>query len=441
MAALRDIKKKIVEESIREGRSTATGKISQQWIDGLSRSWESRWRENPRLVNRFKLGVAVQVDGLNFQRTNGFLKVSRITGMSEVRTVTSRRVLDLVAAMGRGLQFAMRVNGSPHHKYQSGAMGIEYPLGSRVFFERTIPTQRLREVSALDEVMELMLKADVWSIQQQGMRNQWKRTPLGLPGDWKPSQNGWEYRSFPSFVHSPWEMLLTLTLAKLAVCRPDLVLGPGNCGLRLAPAENRIKFILSYFRGIDDDAELCWEVLKKYGLPKKIAMNSAWGLQNLPSLSTNGVLEDKIRPEASSVETLWHHIMENLPMQVVGEVEKLIIEIPKGWRRDWSFPRAFKREGEIIIPEVKFGRYPESSIYAPSWWLRKQSMKLKGITTSSDQERFGINRAWAKKNPRRLEELFLDGSIGRWTLAAVLSGGAEVAAKKPHSSTVLEVKY
>lgn len=434
MAALREIKKQIVEESVREGRSTATGKISQQWITNLSRTWEPQWREHPRLVNHFEISTAVQVGGMNLQRSNGFLKVDSSCGISSIHTASSRRVLDLVAAMGRGLQSAMRFYGTAFHQYHSGGMGKDTPLGGRVRFARTTPSSRLREVAALDVVMELMLGAGVWSKDHQRMRNQWKHTPLGLPGDWKPRENGWEYRGFPSFVHSPWEMMLTLTLAKLAVCRPDLLTGDV---LTYSPIQ-RVSLILSYFRGLDDDAELCWEMLRVYGLPKPQKMHSMWSLNNLPIHSVNAMLVAEVPPAATSTQTLFHRMMKNLPMQVVEGRDELFTLIPKGWRRDSTLNMGLKREGETV-PEIKFGSYGKA-ISAPPWWLKRQSKRLQGVSTMP-QNIFLIDKRWKQKNPRRFRELFLDGSLGRWMIEAVVAGEAVVTPSPKKQKILVEVKY
>lgn len=437
MVALREIKKKIVEDSVREGRSTATGEISQQWITNLSRTWEPQWREHPRLVNHFEISTAVQVGGMNLQRSNGFLRGDSKYGISSIHTASSRRVLDLVAAMGRGLQAAMGLHGTACHQYHSGGMGKDSPLGGRIRFARTTPTSRLREVSALDVVMELMLGAGVWSKDHQRMRNQWKHTPLGLPGDWKPREGGWEYRGFPSFVHSPWEMMLTLTLAKLAVCRPDLF-GVGYTFVEKFSPESKIKFILSYFRGLDDDAELCWEMLRVYGLPRPQEMHTMWSLHDLPTHSVNAMLVAEVSPAATSTQTLFHRMMKNLPMQVVEGRNELFTLIPKGWIRDSILNMGLKREGETV-PAIKFGSYGVS-ISAPSWWLKRQSKKLQGISTQP-QNIFFIDRRWKQKNPRRFRELFLDGSIGRWTIEAVVAGETRGTTASKKQKILVEAKY
>ena len=436
MAEFRDIKRRIVEESVRQGRSVATGPISTEWVKGLERQWRVGYREIPRLVNRFTVGARVMVGArregeLRASATvpGGFARLQPATRSVMITAKGSRRVLEVVGNLAFALQGADALSTHPgNYAWESGGWLKEgFPLSGRVGFARLRTENRLREVAALDEVMELLIAAGVFSQVEQKLRNTWAMAPVGLPGDWKKQSWGWEYRGFPSFVESPAQAMLVLTLAKLAVVRPDLVLNPGHWEGRPGEAEHRIKMLLAFFRGLDDDAELCWEMLRRHGLPTKPrGMNTVWGITFLPRVERKGIGVVAAKATESIRAKVWAALVENTPIPVIGGYESLMVEIPKGWKPVGMVPMVFRgtlHRGEHS--DVVAARLHESEMEAPTWWVQRQKEKITrlGVKVKSKPSYSFVLSSYALKYKLpAFKELLCDGSIGVWKLEDVVAG-------------------
>jgi len=436
MAEFRDIKRRIVEESVRQGRSVATGPISNEWVKGLERQWRVRYREIPRLVNRFTIGARVMVGArregeLRASATvlGGFARLHQATRSVMVTAKGSRRVLEVVGNLAFGLQGAdVLSTHSGAYSWESGGWLKEgFPLSGRVGFARLRTENRLREVVALDEVMELLISAGVFSREEQKLRNTWPMAPVGLLGDWKKQSWGWEYRGFPSFVESPAQAMLVLTLTKLAVVRPDLIMLNRTNGDSPEYATHRIKMFLAYFRGLDDDAELCWEMIRRHGLPKKPrGMNTAWGITFLPKVERKGIGVVAAEAPKGIQAKIWAALVENTPIPVIGGYESLMVEIPKGWKPVGMVPMVFR--GTLHIGEhsnVVAARLHESEMEAPTWWAQRQRVKIARLglkVKSKPSYNFVLSSYALKRKLSVFKELLCDGSIGVWKLEDVMAG-------------------
>jgi hypothetical protein len=189
-----------------------------------------------------------------------------------------------------------------------------------------------------------------------------------------------------------------------------------------ARASTRIDYILSYFRGLDDDAELCWEMIRRHGLPTKkpLSINTAWGLRFLPRVEGNGIWESAAEAPKGIAQKSWGKLVEGLPFTAVGGYERLVREIPKGWNVVGMVPAIFRgtlRKGKVSEVQV-VGRLSTSvDLEAPSWWADRQKGKLGrlGITVNSKPSfGFVVGRKAVQMKLPQLREVLCDGSIGVW---------------------------
>lgn len=460
MAAFKEIKRRVVEESVRRGESVATGPISQRWVDGLTRAWEPQWRESPRLVNRFEITPWAKVMGsymgeeLRLKGLDGFAWGERPVWL---RAKGSKRVLECVGNLAYAMQ-GMVALGEVSRSVEIAGVGEK--LGGWVEFGRTRVEGRLREVAALDEVMELLVSAGVWSREEQKKRAAEASGPKGLVGDWEKTKWGWKYQGFPGWMQHPRVAMLVLTLAKLAVANPTL--WGTSSYLDQKSAEYKLRMILSYFRGLDDDAELCWEMIRRHGLPKYEGgdVRKAWGTLGVRRVEKKGmwVREAELPPEWK--ESVWKHLLAGVGFPAMGGYERLVREVPVGWRKIENDPlRLFEgrvcREG-ASAPKVELVGFGSRLMEVPGGWWRKNRERVQGILGkplrneeihTNNSNVFYVSTSWVRKkeNRRKLREILAHGSLGVWKLEEVLEGKVveekQEVAREPRVKILFEGKW
>lgn len=281
-----------------------------------------------RFINRFKVGGDPEFIFMNEgQRVNAstfHLKTAIFAGadsngrLVEVRPRANRSTLIVTASILSELRFLARFwPNTLNYEWVTGGWLLDDGIGGHVHFGRKRPT-RAGEINALDAMFFVLMDLGVLPVKEQLRRQQGDRfgQRYGQPGDIRIQKHGYEYRTLPSYLDSPWMAFFVLTMAKLSVVNPNLLTGwhemptKKNIGL--------IRNLLAYYKGRDDDAMLCHYLLVKLGLPKHIGgdFRERWGL-NFTAL--HPVQADyfpaSIAPTREEVGELFEALVEGKQLQ------------------------------------------------------------------------------------------------------------------------------
>jgi len=111
-----------------------------------------------------------------------------------------------------------------------------------------------------------------------------------------------------------------ITLSKLAVLNPEMIVGWQ--GKRLGKAETcgRIKNLLSFYRGVDDDALLCRVATEKWGCPTWIGgdFRARWGCKGKWAIKHElpKYIPPAVKPTKVDVEEMFNHLAGKVPLLV-----------------------------------------------------------------------------------------------------------------------------
>lgn len=317
----RDMKRLFIENVIR-GIPQLT-EVSTRVPEPLQRRWLAKFYEpirpkevpeSPRLLNHFKVGADPEfvfrtpdrtvmnaetlglMSGLCFGADNNGRLV-------ELRPAPSRFAVEVVASMLVELRWlAFYQPKSLNFQWKAGAFTGHEGLGGHVHFGRKVVSQRGFEVRALDKVTELMFQSEIFDANEQRARI---TGPGGYGGysDIRKQVHGYEYRTVPSWLDSPWKAHLSITLAKLAVCDPSMILAQKSF---ISPAENRkrIRNILAAYKGRDDDAMIAGLAFTVHGWPtgRIDDFRPEWGIEQpvIEGVLRSGFVPPKIMPTTVS---------------------------------------------------------------------------------------------------------------------------------------------
>ena len=243
--------------------------------------------DTPRLVNHFTVGADPE---FMFMTTDGRMAPAERFGLHtgscvgadqnqrlvELRPAPSRRVLDIVASILAELRWlAFTRPTTARYNWISFPYEETDGIGGHVHFGRKNSTLiRDREVTNLDATFDLLLNAGVFS--RLGQSRRVAATEYGRHGDVRPQRFGYEYRTFPTWLDTPWMAFLTLTISKLVVHHRHFALE----GMANIPPAVWIMNLLAAYKGLDDDALLAYRVLLARGLPKQnlTDLRAAWAI-------------------------------------------------------------------------------------------------------------------------------------------------------------------
>lgn len=176
---------------------------------------------------------------------------------------------------------------------------------------------RPQEVQALNYLTACLTILSVFDKEGVLVRPQ---TGYGRPNDWRKQVHGYEYRSMPSWLDSPEQAFLVLTLAKLAVHDPEL--------FSTKPTEKtagaRLYSTLAYYRPKDDDAALALALLQRLnGFPRFYGRDfkRRWGI-GFPLGYTEkldvDLIPDAMKPDDAAIEDLYKYLLlaEPIPSRI-----------------------------------------------------------------------------------------------------------------------------
>ena len=306
---------------------------------GVPESRMSRWLDRMyklpafssqrRYVNRFKLGAdpefvffdryeGSRIDAAHLGMKQGLAFGADNNGrLTEIRPYPSRSALKVCASILNTLRWlAVRHPEVSKYEMQAGAFLHGDGIGGHVHFGRKRP-HREREIAALDVISEMLWPAAGYSSDDIRHRRDGDRLGqhYGMPGDFRLQNHGYEYRTFPSWLGSPALAFLTITLAKLAVYNPELLLGISNYRGTPSLQTKRLINFLSYYKDVDDDALLACYLLRN-SFPKHQSgdFKPLWGIGK-GSTKPPGFIPSAIPPSNEDIQELFQSFLTGATLQ------------------------------------------------------------------------------------------------------------------------------
>lgn len=317
--------------------------VPEQLLAGLSHRQQEKWLRtfwgqprrlaavprHPRLVNHFALGADPEfgmlglVDGerTRIDAHNIGLKAGLPFGadnngrLVEMRPAPSRFALDVVASMLVELRwFYLSCERARPLEWRSAPYFVGDGLGGHVHFGRkrnlTTKEAKSKEVEGLDTfyngVTPLLFSRDALRHRQGAPGHYGQNT------DVRVQRHGYEYRSWPTWLESPWLAYFHLVMAKLLVLDPKV--------LPAKPTTQHIRNILSLYKGRDDDAAIALHALNLRGLPKcaETDFRVVWGIPTVkpPQLGPSFVemYPSVIAAQGEEREEVYRHLVEGAPV-------------------------------------------------------------------------------------------------------------------------------
>jgi hypothetical protein len=268
------------------------------WLGELENPFTVHTLQERRLVNRYSIGadpefVVADATGRTQIAANLLhLTTGRMIGadsngrLIEARPKPSRSTLRVVANIGYCLHWLCHLSPDTRtYKWMAGAYKFRDGLGGHVHFGRK-RSSRPDEIEALNALHETLLGLGVFNQAEQKLRTAGDahHQHYGQINDYRLQLHGYEYRTFPSWLNSPEQAFLVLTLAKLAVFEPTLLHDWPNASCKKF---SLIRRLLGLYQGVDDDARLCLNMLDRMGLPvpdTNADLKGAWGITAQPQV-------------------------------------------------------------------------------------------------------------------------------------------------------------
>lgn len=307
------------------------------WLDKLKKL--PKFSGQRRYVNRFKLGAdpefvfisgrkgAIEEEERRVDAHQLGLKQGLAFGadnngrLTEIRPHPSRSALKVCASVMSTLRWmALCYPDLLGMQWRAGAFIHGDGIGGHVHFGRKRPNRRV-EVAALDVISEMLLSLGVYPARETQMRRGGDRLHqlYGLPGDFRLQTHGYEYRTFPSWLDSPALAFITLTLAKLTVHNPELLLSFPLSG-PITLQTQRLKNLLAYYKDTDDDALLACYMLTKGAIPKHTGgdFKDNWGAdvkRPISELIIPTMIPMSIEASVQDTDEMFEHLLNGTALK------------------------------------------------------------------------------------------------------------------------------
>jgi hypothetical protein len=273
-----------------------TDDVLEKWRKRFYAKCAMDFPTNPRLLNHFKVGADPEfvfndvANGRN--RIGGGYVHAQLMGMTtleafgadmngrlaELRAFPSTFVLEVVASLMDTLRW-MPVFYPDVLNYQwiAPAFFGQDGVGGHVHLGR-----KKQDGEATVKNLDMLVKVLVGlnCVDAEGQNARLAHTAYGRPGDIRPQEHGYEYRTMPTWMASPWSAYLALTLAKLCVFHP---LSDAQLHREKTYNGHILKNLLLKFQNDDDDARIALIAWNKWGLPNygPTDMKANWGVKTL----------------------------------------------------------------------------------------------------------------------------------------------------------------
>lgn len=235
-----------------------------------------------------------------------------------------------------------------------------------------------------------------WLRRQEGDRH---GQHYGTFGDYRPQIHGYEYRTLPSWLDSPWLAYFVLVTSKLVVYDPSLVKNWPN----LAGDKLRLRALLAYYKGQDDDAWIAYHTLERVGLPKHVGndFRPRWGVQYAePPKHSVELLPTSIAATPETVRALFDHLVEGKKLEPVTPVPNWSpTHVPPGFRL-------------VLNGEDTHGKAGYGELLWDACCLKELPVRMDVL---NGDDLFRVGTALARKLPvdwkERLQRIVPDGKV------------------------------
>ncbi len=307
----------------------------------LLQQWMTRFYALPdlellggRLVNHFKLGAdpefvflstaeMARKDASSFGLAAGVAFGADNCGrIAELRPHPHRSALAVVASLQSTLKWlAVHKPQTMNYIWRCGAFVEGDGLGGHLHFGRLQGGSLQRETAALDTLMYWLTRVGVYDNEEGRKRIQGGH--YGRLADRRSQKYGYEYRTPPSWLDSPWMAFFYLTLAKLVVYNPSLIqpLAKEMDGWPASAFQQRLAALLAYYKGLDDDAAIAYYVLRTQGLPQRVHgdFRAHWGINpGLENAVRFNVIPDTIPALPQEVAEIKDALLGRRPPGIVS---------------------------------------------------------------------------------------------------------------------------
>ena len=204
-------------------------------------------------------------------------------------------------------------------------------IGGHVHFGRRRPMSLAAENAALDQMFDCLCAIDCFNAHSNRLRKE--LTPYGKRSDCRAQKHGYEYRTWPTWLSTPAQTMLALTMAKLAVLNPSLM--GRTAGL---PANEKKRFIyalakLFAIRG-DKDAQIVVQMLDSLPVTAysaKPTLGPEWGLtRQIKAACEVRLFPETIRPTVLDEDETTKAIFGTAPTSVLTPNWNPVV-LPVGW--------------------------------------------------------------------------------------------------------------
>lgn len=474
-------------------RQQSSAQLARWWDKFQADSKEFELTNTPRLVNHWALGAdpefvfteTLAVRGLDGAKEVGEamrvnaedmkLKAGRAYGadnngrLVEIRPAPSKWALDMLASMHTTMRWLCILHPKVRRLgWVAGAFKFKDGLGGHVHFGCKRKVAWPVQVEALDQVDILLEHMGVFPAAECAVRRggDAHKQFYGQYGDYRKQKHGYEYRTFPSWIDSPWMAYLCLVLSKLAAYDPELfVHGAGKL-----PQPELIRNVLRYYSGLDDDAKLALRALKVHGFPRFIGgdFKTRWGLEGYPAVlklhNEIKYVPSMIPAEPACIGELWRHFYTGAPIAngTVPAITWTPTKPPEGFTMllDLVDTRVQKGLGELIydlvvhIEDVKNTQvcgirdgYCNFHI-APKSLVRRMLLPEKALAPLNGYDyphgMIGIPLMFREgANAKETRKLLLDGAFPFWKITEATQAkrdawGAGIVPKKVIGKLIAE---
>lgn len=326
----------------------------QRWFSWLYEPPDGLPLPNNRFLNHFSLGAdpefifmqgGVREDARHLGLKAGLAFGADNNGrLVELRPEPSRSALSVLTSVWLTMHWlAAYVPNTPNYIWRSGAYAENDGLGGHLHIGRKQERFRDREARALDRIVHLLYTAGCYNRDEGRLRyRQAQGGHYGHQSDIREQPHGYEHRTFPSWLDTPWLAYLSMTLGKLAAASELVpVLMQEDGVLTQEQARAQIRLLLAYFKGVDDDARLAFAILAHRGFPVHVQggdFKVNWGVFNGPLFNQKvrlpGVQPSSVPSIPALEKELACSMLEaRLPEMGVLQPTWVPSELPRGYRQ------------------------------------------------------------------------------------------------------------
>lgn len=256
----------------------------------------------------------------------------------ELRTQPSRSALYVTAGILTCLREMVEIAPGVLN-YDHIAHGYpDFPCGGHVHFGRLQKKLSPGEVERLSRMTDTLVNPNVDWAFWEGWKLRIHHGVYGRVGDVRTQKYGYEYRTPPTFISTPWQAFVWLTCLKLAPLQPG------------TPEE-----VLKHFKDRDQDAALALEILNtKQQRHTTQNILPQWGFPGVapPGLRGRAIRLDRVfipaylSPTTEDVKAIQHSL-EHLQPPVVSLLQPQRCKNMAPWCMDLEVAPGFAGLGEI----------------------------------------------------------------------------------------------